>query len=98
MIVSLNIFVAILLLAESFYWDYIFPNNMQKEWVFLHSHSAEYEAGLQAFISYTVEVAAIDGDIKCPGKEYGNKHQLSPIVVQGHLQMFGMDDTYANGI
>lgn len=71
---------------------------MEKEWVFLHRCSAEYEVGLQAFISYTVKVAAIDGDIKCPCKECGNRHQLSPIVIEGHIQMFGMDDTYANGI
>lgn len=71
---------------------------MDKEWVFLHRCSAEYEAGLQAFISYAVEVAAIDGDIKCPCKECGNRHRLTPTIVEGHLQIFGMDDTYANGI
>lgn len=71
---------------------------MDKEWVFLHRRSAEYMDGLRAFISNALALAAIDGEIKCPCKSCANRHRLSPMDVENHLEIWGMDDTYANGI
>ncbi|XP_024171598.1 uncharacterized protein LOC112177547 [Rosa chinensis] len=71
---------------------------MDKEWVFLHRRSDEYLLGLRAFISHAVAVAGIDGNIKCPCKVCGNRHQRSVTDVEDHLHISGMDDIYANGI
>lgn len=65
---------------------------MDKEWVFLHRRDAKYMDGLQAFISNAVALAAIDGNIKCPCKSCANRHRLSPIDVEHHLEMEGMDE------
>ncbi|XP_004292210.1 PREDICTED: uncharacterized protein LOC101300028 [Fragaria vesca subsp. vesca] len=69
---------------------------MDKEWIFLDKNTAEYEAGLNAFVNYALEHASFESTIKCPCKRCHNGYNRLPSVVQQHLMVDGMDPKYVN--
>lgn len=69
---------------------------MDKDWVFLDRMSDEYLTRLRAFIAHALRVSAFDGHIKCPCSQCCNRYWKSPIEVEEHIFVDGMDEDYVN--
>ncbi|KAM2138539.1 hypothetical protein ACFX1Q_010580 [Malus domestica] len=67
---------------------------MNKEWVHLNRTTNEYLIGRRAFISNALDVAALQGKIKCPCRRCCNMFYRDPFEVDEHLYVEGMDPHY----
>ncbi|KAL6217008.1 hypothetical protein ACLB2K_010226 [Fragaria x ananassa] len=67
---------------------------MDKTWVRLHPLSPEFKDALLGFLNHAIEVASFDGTIKCPCINCKNQLWQTMEVVEEHLSVDGMLDTY----
>ncbi|XP_068329751.1 uncharacterized protein [Pyrus communis] len=70
---------------------------MDKSWANLNPFTEDYRTGLAKFISNSLQVSSLDGNIKCPCAKCLNMFWLSKNEVEAHLIVEGMDRSYLEG-
>ncbi|XP_068338900.1 uncharacterized protein [Pyrus communis] len=73
------------------------PKKFVRSKASLNPFTEDYRTGLAKFISNSLQVSSLDGNIKCPCAKCLNRFWLSKNEVEAHLIVEGMDRSYLEG-